>query len=283
MNGAEIITKPTRALAIASGLIAATSIVGFAQDVTVSLGTTASVPVANAYLNAPTGQALLGGHQFDLTSGNMIVLTPGQSATINGSYSNASSVYLLINSFDTWAFSPYSYSGAAIGRVVLTFSDGTTETTTLTAGSNVREWRPGINTVNTATDPNLANVWSGQAQPGAGGGTAIIDMLTIQTTPLTTSPRTTYRTITSISIIDDRGMDGPNGAGLLVPAITIDPAATQVCIRPGSSSNACGHSQAADHSKSANFTSTPTAPGQLAKIDGTPAKANNKGHGHKAE
>lgn len=52
------------------------------------------------------------------------------------------------------------------------------------------------------------------------------------------------------------------------------------CFGPGNSINACGHSQAASHSQSANFTTTPTAPGQLARINGTPANANTKAESH---
>jgi hypothetical protein len=270
MNAAEIITKPARALVVASGLIAATSIIGFAQDITVNMGAVANYPITNPYLNPPAGIVTLGGHQFDLTSGNMILLTNGQSASISGSYPNTTSTYFLINSFATYTASQ------PVGQIVLTFSDGTTQTITLTSGSNVREWRPGVNTVNTASDPALANVWTGEAQAAAGGGTAIIDMLTIQVA---------NKTLTNITI----SVDNPYGIGIIVPAVTVDPVATPACIRPGNSinsTNACEHSQAALHSQSANFTSTPTAAGQLAKIDGTPANTNNpanasdKGKGH---
>ena len=270
MNAAELITKPARALVLASGLVAAASIVGFAQDVTVGLGTLATLPIANAYVNPPTGVTSLGGHQFDLSSGNMIPLASGQSASISGSYPNTTAVYVLINSYNTYT------PAQPIGQIGFTFSDGTTQTTTLTTGSNVREWRPGANTVNTASDPNLANVWTGQAQAATGGGTAIIDMLTIPVT---------NRTLTNITI----SINNTFGTGVIVSGITIDPTAQTICVRPGNSLSACGHSQAAGHAQSANFSTTgPTAPGQLARMDGTPANANTKDkdhgtHGHKAQ
>lgn len=272
MNAAGILTRSSRALVLASGLIAATSIIGFAQDVTVNLGTAANYPITNPYLNPPAGNVTLGGHLFDLTSGNMILLTSGQSVSISGSYPNTTTAYFLINSFATYT------AGVPVGQIMLTYGDGTTQTITLTSGSNVREWRPGTGTVNTATDPALANVWTGQAQAAAGGGTAIIDMLTIQIA---------NKTLTNITI----SANNPYGIGIIVPAITLDPVAVPTCIRPGNSINsinACDHSQAASNSQSANFSTTgPTAPGQLAKIDGTPANTNTKSdhqpHGHRSQ
>ena len=268
MNAAGIVTKPARALVLASGLIAATSVVGLAQDVTVGLGTLPNLPLTSPYVNPPAGIVSLGGHSFDLTSGSLIRLFGGQSASISGSYPNAKATYLLINSFDTWTT---QYAGQPIGRVVLTFSDGTTQTITLTAGSNVREWRPGTDTVNTATDPNLANVWNGQAQAAAGGGPAIIDMLTI-------NAPTQYRTLTNITITVDRN-DGTTGIGLLISAITTDdgPAPLPVCIRAG---NSCS-TPAAENSQSWKW--QPVLPGTTnanANANASNGDSNGNGHGH---
>ncbi len=225
MNAAGILTRSSRALVLASGLIAATSIIGFAQDITVNLGTAANYPITNPYLNPPAGNVTLGGHLFDLTSGNMILLTNGQSASISGSYPNTTTAYILINSFATYT------AGVPVGQIVLTFSDGTTQTITLTSGSNIREWRPGANTVNTATDPALANVWTGQAQATAGGGTAIIDML---------SANVANKTVTNFTI----SVNNSYGIGVIIPAITVDPLVKPICRRPGNSIKACDHSQA---------------------------------------
>ncbi|HEV2012911.1 MAG TPA: hypothetical protein VGR77_03380 [Candidatus Dormibacteraeota bacterium] len=209
MNAAGIFTKPARALILASGLIAATSVVGFAQDVTVGLGTPANDPLTNAYVNPPTGMVVLGGHTFDLTSGKMIQFFSGQSASLVGSYPNTKAVYLLMNSYNTFL----SYSGATIGTVVLTFSDGTTQTTNLVVGTNLREWRPaGANTVNTATGPGWSNVWTGQALPSVGGGTAVIDMITITVAG-------TGKTLTGIGITNQ---DLSGVVGMILPAVTVD-------------------------------------------------------------
>lgn len=209
MNAAGIFTKPARALVLASGLIAATSVAGFAGDVTVGLGTPANDPLTNAYVNPPTGMVVLGGHTFDLTSGKMIQFFSGQSASLLGSYPNTKAVYLLMNSYNTFL----SFSGATIGTVVLTFSDGTTQTTNLVVGTNLREWRPaGSNTVNTATGPGWSNVWTGQALPSVGGGTAVIDMITITVAG-------TGKTLTGIGITNQ---DLSGVVGMILPAVTVD-------------------------------------------------------------
>ena len=262
MNAAGIISKPARALVLASGLLAATSIVGFAQDVPVGFGAVGNFALTNSYVNPPTGTVSLGGHQFDFSSGNMIRIEGGQSASISGSYPNATAAYVLINSYNTWT----NYTGQSVSRIVLTFSDGTTQTTTLIVGANIREWRPNPLTVNTATDANLATVWTGEATQVAGGGTAIIDMLTI---PVTGQ----YKTLTNLSITDDN----LNGLGLLVQGVTIDdgPAPQPVCIRQG---NSCS-TPAADNSQSSKW--QPVLPGATTNVNPQANISNStSGHGH---
>jgi hypothetical protein len=225
MNAAGTLVKPLRALMLASGLVAATSTMGLAADVTVGLGTAATGTITNAYLNAPTGTVALGGHTFDLTTGKMIALVGGQSATLTGSYPNTKAAYILLNSYNTFL----NYAGATIGTVVLTFSDGTTQTTNLVVGTNLREWRPaGTNTVNTATGSGWSNVWTGQAQPTAGGGTAVIDLLTVTVAG-------TGKTLTSIKISNnDLG-----GIGVISPAVTVDDGPVTL---PGSGDEVGNHS-----------------------------------------
>src|ERR1700730_17298529 len=130
MNAA-LFTKSTTGLILASGLIAASSILGHAQDAPFALG----------------AQATLAGHTFDMTGGNMIVLANGGSASFAGSYPNAKAVYLLLNTRNTYAM----YAGSSIGTVILNFSRATTESTDLVVGANLREWRiggsGGVNTV----------------------------------------------------------------------------------------------------------------------------------------
>jgi hypothetical protein len=266
MNAA-LLTKPAKGLILASGFLAASSVVGFAQDAPVALGTQATLPLSSLYVSAPTGITSLGGHSFDLSGGNILTLGNGQSATFSGSWNGATAAYLLLNTYNTY----WWYQGSVVGNVTFTFSDGTTQSTDLTVGGNIREWRTGAGfTVNTVTDTATtlpaytAQVWSGSAQPGMGGGTAIIDMLTI------TLPA---KTVTSVTLND------VNTWGALqidLAGLTMDPAApVATCIRPGKSAlgnaQACMHSEASEHSNSANFTATPTAPGQLAHQSAKPA------------
>src|SRR5260370_13495195 len=68
MNAA-IFTKPAKGLILASGLIAASSVMGYAQDAPVALGAQATVPLSSLYASAPSGIVSLGGHTFDLSGG----------------------------------------------------------------------------------------------------------------------------------------------------------------------------------------------------------------------
>ena len=191
MNGA-LFAKATTGLILASGLIAASSILGHAQDAPVALGTQATIPLTAWYTTAPAGQATLGGHIFDMTSGNFIGLANGGSASFTVSYQNAKAVYLLLNTANTYSW----YAGSVVGTVVLTFSDNTTQSTNLTVGVNLREWRTGaFNVVNTISDPASAQVWTTTAQPSMGGGTAVLDMLTIPVA-------TTGKTLTNVTLTD---------------------------------------------------------------------------------
>src|SRR5207253_4376293 len=172
MNAA-IFTKSAKGLIVASGVIAASSVMGYAQDAPVALGAQATVPLSSMYVSAPTGSASLGGHTFDLSGGNLIALANGQSASFAGSWANATGAYLLLNSANTYSW----YDQSVVGTVTVTFSDGTTQSTDLMVGGNLREWRTGAGfTVNTLTDPAAAQVWSGTATDGSA---AVIDMLTI--------------------------------------------------------------------------------------------------------
>src|SRR6266851_5570472 len=222
MNSA-IFAKSAKGLILASGLIAASSVVGYAQDVTVALGASATIPLSSLYASAPSGTASLGGHAFDFSGGNLVSLGNGQSVTYNGSWSNAQSVLLLLNTMNTYLW----YDQTQVGTVTLTFSEVTTQVTNLTVGDNVREWRTGAgNTVNWINDPATTTVWNGSAIDGSA---AVIDMLTISLAGT--------QTITSIAV------SNTNGWGALhidLAGLTIDPVAvaqTPTCIRPGNSCN----------------------------------------------
>ncbi|HEV3342594.1 MAG TPA: hypothetical protein VG125_19635 [Pirellulales bacterium] len=194
MNSA-IFTKSAKGLILASGLIAASSILGYAQDAPVALGTQATLSLSGYYMTIPTGQASLGGHSFDMTSGNAVKMLNGGTATFTGSYQNAKAVYLLLNTANT----SNMYSGSVVGTVVLTFSDATTQSTDLLVGGNLREWRVGAaGVVNTLTDPAAAPVWTTTAQASMGGGSAVLDMLTIPVA-------TTGKTLTTVTVTDTNG------------------------------------------------------------------------------
>jgi len=61
MNAA-IFTKSAKGLILASGLIAASSIMGYAQDAPVALGAQATVSLSGMYVSPPSGITTLGGH-----------------------------------------------------------------------------------------------------------------------------------------------------------------------------------------------------------------------------
>jgi len=223
---ASTLAKSAKALILASGLIVASTVVGAAQDAPVPLGTTATVALNSWYVTPPSGQALLGGHTFDLSGGNLILLANGQSVSFTGSYAGVKGAYLLLNSSNTYSY----YVDSAVGQVVLTFSDGTTQSTDLIVGTNLREWRisAGATVSSLSTTGNTAQVWSGTAQPSMGGGTAVIDMLSI---PVTTAGKT----LTTVTVTDTNAFGALHIqlAGLTVdftaPAPAPTPTPTPTC------------------------------------------------------
>ena len=260
MNSA-IFTKSAKGLILASGLIAASSVMGYAQDTTVALGAQATVALSSLYASAPTGSTSLGGHPFDLSGGNLVSLGSGESVTYTGSWSNAQSVYLLLNTMNTY----FWYDQSVVGNVTLTFSDGTTQSSNLTVGGNIREWRTGAgNTVTWTSDPATSYVWSGSATDGSA---ATIDMLTINLTGST-------KTISSVAI------NNTNGWGSLrvdLAGLTVDPqvAQTPSCIRPGNSCN----TDAAINSQAWKW--QPVLPGAT-NVNPHAKNADKTNNGHKA-
>jgi hypothetical protein len=260
MNAA-ILGKSAKGLILASGLIAASTVLGYAQDATVPLGAQATIPLSSMYAGAPSGITTLGGHSFDLSGGNLIQLGNGQSVTFNGTWLNATSAYLLLNTANTYLW----YDQSVVGNVTITFSDGTTQSTDLIVGSNIREWRIGAGfTDNTITDPATAQVWSGTAVDGT---PATIDMLTI------TLPGT--KTATSATLNDTNGFGALNInlAGLTIDPQNPTPAPQPVCTRPGASCS----TPAAQNSQAWKF--QPQIPGAAATAPTNPhANANSNGH-----
>lgn len=263
MNAA-LLTKPAKGLILASGFVAASSVLGFAQDAPVALGAQATLPLSTLYVSAPTGVTSLGGHSFDLSGGNILTLGNGQSATFNGSWTNANGAWLLLNTYNTY----WWYQGSVVGNVTFTFSDGTTQSTDLTVGGNVREWRTGAGfTVNTLSDPATANVWTGSAQPTVGGGTAVIDMLSI------TLPG---KTVTSVTLNDVNtwGALQIDLAGLTIDPVIPTPTAS--CIRPGNSCN----TPAAQNSQAWKW--QPLQPGTTSNTNPHAQNGDKTTHGHKS-
>ena len=260
MNAA-IFTKSAKGLILASGLIAASSIMGYAQDAPVALGAQATVPLSGMYILPPSGITTLGGHTFDLTAGNAIQLLNGQRVSLSGSWANATGAYLLLNSANTYLW----YDGMVVGNVTLTFSDATTQSTDLIVGTNLREWRTGAGfTDNSIADPN-ANVWSGTAIDGSAG---VIDMLTIGLDGT--------KTVTGISLNDTNtwGALAIVFSGLTVSMTdpTPAPAPDPTCTRPGNSCN----TPAAENSQADKWqpTTSPTTPSVTTPSD----KHTNSGH-----
>src|SRR6266571_427847 len=225
MNAA-LFTKSTTGLILASGLIAASSVLGHAQDAPVALGTLATYPLSSAYATVPTGQATLGGHTFDMTSGNMVKLATNASASFAGSYQNPTAVHLLLNSANTYSW----YDGTAVG-------------------SNLREWNlGGYGYVNTVTDvtpstttPYSSQVWTTTVLGGT--GTAVLDMLTI---PVATA----NTTLTSVQVTNNNPFGGAlsidlSGLTVELGAAPVPTPQPQDCTRPGNSCN----TPAADNSQ----------------------------------
>ena len=261
MNAA-IFTKSAKGLILASGLIAASSVVGYAQEAPVALGVQATVPLSSLYLLAPSGSASLGGHTFDLSGGTLIPLHNGQSVTFSGSWANAQGAYLLLNSANTYLW----YDQSVVGNVTLTFSDGTTQSTDLTVGLNLREWRTGAGyTVNLTTDPATSQVWNGNALDSS---SAVIDMLSISL------PGTKTVTAVTVNNTNTWGALQIDLAGLTitVPDPAPTPAPTANCIRPGNSCNTA----AAQNSNSWKW--QPVAPGAT----NTNPNAQNTDHANNA-
>src|SRR5260370_28488854 len=225
MNGA-IFTKSTKGLILAAGLIAASSVLAHAQDAPVALGAQATALLSASYTTVPTGLATLGGHTFDMTSGKMLQLKNGGSASFAGSFQKPTAIHLLLTSANTHTM----YTGSPVGTVVLTFSDATTQSATLTVGSNLREWFIGaFGVVNTVTDitPNASTPYVTQAvwttTVVGGTGAAVLHMLTDPGLAANTG-----KTLAGVQLNDTHPLGSLqiNLSGLTVQFTTPTPAAT---------------------------------------------------------
>jgi hypothetical protein len=207
---AATFTKSSRALILASLLTAGSTVIAAAQEAPIVLSGAPTGALSGNYAAPPSGMVTLGGHTFDLTSGNFLALGNGQSVSFSGSYPGFNGAYLLLNSAQTlWMW----LDQQPVGDVVLTFSDGTTQTEVLTVGVNLGEWRTGAGSMVVVNpDPN-AHVWTGTATDGT---TAVIDMLSI---PASTSSK--GKTLTTVTVRNTNTLP-PSGFALLLSAVTID-------------------------------------------------------------
>jgi hypothetical protein len=139
-------------------------------------GVNFNIPSTYPYFNSNTDQSVL----------------PDLSATLSMDISGVSDVCLLLNTGNT--YSDEMAVGDQIGAVTLTFASGSPQVVPLKVGVNIREWAIGTtaqSVINTFTDPNLQQVWSGDNN---GGILSVVDMLTI---PVSGDP-----TLTGITIAD---------------------------------------------------------------------------------
>jgi hypothetical protein len=240
MNAA-LATKAGKALILASTMTIAinAAVSASTASAAVPLGSQATLSLSSLYLNAPSGAVTFNTLPFQV--GSAWQLGFGQSATAPASFAKPLSVAVLVNTSNTY----YWYQGDTAGQVVLTFSDGSTQTTNLVVGSNVRDWDTGAGfAVNTVTDTASTPAWTGST---TSGDSAVIDMLTIPVA-------TTTANLVSVTVTNANSCCDPF---ILVDGISVtyDPA-TPATVRPGNSGNtqAQNHSQAAAHSNSWIFT-----------------------------
>lgn len=165
-------------LSLGSATLAGAQAAGAILDTPLPLSGAGLLPLSALYVNAPSGATTLGTIPFNL--GGWYSLMPGQSASMAFKrMKDPIAAYVLLNSGNTF----FAYANRPAGRVRLTFSDGSFQDTALIVGSNIREWRTGAAafTVTTLSSPDATNVWTGQAING--GGTAVLDMLTVTVAP----------------------------------------------------------------------------------------------------
>ncbi len=263
MNAASTLTAKAMALALGGAL----STVGLSLTAnaagatatttptiaytTVDMGARASYPLGGTYLNPPIGAVTMAGVQFNLA--NIALITSGTNMPLASTVHKPLSVSLLMNS----AYGYNYYKNQVVGRVHLTFSDGSSQDTDLVAGGQIREWW--LNSgylIDTLSSPATKQVWSGQGQAGTGvAAGAVIDMLTVAVAP-------TAADLTGISVSDSAS----SPFDILVSGVTVAYDATPKPTRPGNSGNtpAAQNSQAQQHANSANFTGQSPAQGKSA-------------------
>lgn len=265
---AAILSKPAKGLVLASGLLLGSSVFASAQTATLNVAAQASVSLASFYQNPPAGPALPNTTvPYDLSGQMFVYLASGDKpATFTASYKNPSAVYLLLNTSYTFA----NYAGNKAGQVTLTYSDGSTESTDLTIGVNIREWRVGAGSavVGTTSDAlHSSNAWKGAAEWWMGGGDAVIDQLKVV-------PGSSGKTLTGVTV--SRASNDTMAVRILLSGITVDYTPIDW---PGNSGNTDSvlHRQNVGHSNAAKFGGTAGANAQDGQTSGDHDK--QLGHG----
>jgi hypothetical protein len=162
--------------------------------ISVSSNSEQSAPYVNLGLEISSRKSLLNiPFETGWTSTTQCSHVPERPTTLqyNVDIPRPTNVYLLLQG--GWALQ--EYNGKEVGYVLLGFSGGANNKTSLALGFNFRDWsvdKP--NAVTTASSPTLREAWQGIAPDGAKGR---FDILTIEIP----SPLTQSR-LTSVQIVD---------------------------------------------------------------------------------
>lgn len=115
-----------------------------------------------------------------------------QSIVIETNIPNSKFAYFLLQAGWGWS----RYRDKKIGEIIFHFADGSSATTSLSLGYNIRDWSRNndSNVVTLVFSPDVFSAWEGTAPDGRKGG---IDMLTIRI-----PPDKTNQTLSGIEILD---------------------------------------------------------------------------------
>ncbi len=191
----------------------------------VDIAPISNIELNSDYSNFPTGNVLFNKIPFQISStGKNFLATHNQACLScpqvvsldNLSLSSAKSVWILINSSNT--FSP-SYTNVNFGSVYLGFNSESQFRYDFIAGNNVREWMQSGNhglTVNTVTSPLSQEVWRGVRPTGE--GPIVTDLLKISI-----PQEYNHLVLQKITIADESiGRLSTSNPGLIIKGITVE-------------------------------------------------------------
>lgn len=165
----------------------------------ISLERLANASTEEGYEAPPLGAVVLGGVPFNLPGGRNSVTTQAETLPNNPTVVVAETqverpqrVHLLLTGGNLYS----EYQNRSLGLVRLHFASGSVQEERLVAGHNLREWKIFDQaTVATTSTPNVREVWRTSSLHG---GTAVIDMLTIDVIP---ANRTS--TLVAVELVDE--------------------------------------------------------------------------------